>query len=105
MADMRRREFITLLGGSAVWPLAASAQQIGRVWRIGVLIAERWPEVEGLHDGLRELGYRDGENVLLEYRFANGDAGRFPALVADCPSSKFLRQRAGQMEGGSGSFG
>ena len=53
------------------------------MWRIGVLVAEPWPEVEGLHDGLRELGYRDGENVLLEYRFANGDAGRFPALVAD----------------------
>jgi hypothetical protein len=83
MGDMRRREFITLLGGTAVWPLAASAQQIGRVWRIGVLVAERWPEVEGLHDGLHELGSRDGENVLLEYRFANGDAGRFPALVAD----------------------
>jgi putative tryptophan/tyrosine transport system substrate-binding protein len=79
-----RREFITLVGGgAAAWPLAASAQQIGRVWRIGVLVAEPWPEVEGLHDGLRELGYRDGENVLLEYRFANGDAGRFPGLVAD----------------------
>ena len=79
-----RREFITLVGsGVASWPLSASAQQIGRMWRIGVLVAEPWPEVEGLHDGLRELGYRDGENVLLEYRFANGDAGRFPALVAD----------------------
>src|SRR5262245_60642368 len=77
-----RREFITLVG-AASWPLSASAQQIGRVWRIGVLVAERWPEVEGLHDGLSELGYRDGENVLLEYRFANGDAGRFPALVAE----------------------
>jgi putative ABC transport system substrate-binding protein len=79
-----RREFITLVGsGAASWPLSASAQQIGRVWRIGVLVAEPWPEVEGLHDGLRELGYRDGENVLLEYRFANGDAGRFPALVTE----------------------
>lgn len=48
-----------------------------------MLVAEPWPEVEGLHDGLRELGYREGENVLLEYRFANGDAERFPALVAD----------------------
>jgi putative tryptophan/tyrosine transport system substrate-binding protein len=84
MSDMRRREFIALLGGTAVWPLGASAQQSGGgARRIGVLVAERWPEVEGLHDGLSELGYRDGENVLLEYRFANGDAGRFPALVAD----------------------
>jgi ABC-type uncharacterized transport system substrate-binding protein len=79
-----RREFITFVGGgAAAWPLAASAQQIGHVWRVGVLVAEPWPEVEGLHDGLRELGYRDGENVLLEYRFANGDAGRFPGLVAE----------------------
>jgi ABC-type uncharacterized transport system substrate-binding protein len=80
---MRRRQFIALLGGAAAWPLGARAQQTGRVWRIGVLVAEPWPEVEGLHDGLRELGYRDGENVLLEYRFANGDVGRFPALVAE----------------------
>jgi putative ABC transport system substrate-binding protein len=84
MFGMRRRKFITLLGGAAAtWPFAASAQPVGRVWRIGVLVAEPWPEVEGLHDGLRELGYRDGENVLLEYRFANGDAARFPGLVAD----------------------
>src|SRR4029434_5749937 len=70
-------------GAAATWPLAARAQQIGRVWRIGVLVAERWAEVEGWDDGLRDLVYRDGEDVLLEYRFANGDAGRFPALVAD----------------------
>jgi putative tryptophan/tyrosine transport system substrate-binding protein len=80
---MRRRQFISLLGGAAAWPLGAQAQQTARVWRIGVLVAEPWPEVEGSHDGLRELGYREGENVLLEYRFANGDAERFPALVAD----------------------
>src|SRR5262245_51584637 len=77
-----RREFITLVG-AATLPLAARAQQIGRVWRIGVLVAEPWPEVEGLHDGLRELGYRDGENVILEYRFANGDQGRFFGLVVE----------------------
>jgi putative ABC transport system substrate-binding protein len=81
---MKRREFITLLGGAAAaWPLGARAQQTGRVWRIGVLVAEPWPEVEGLHDGLRELGYREGENLLLEYRFANGDAGQFPELAAE----------------------
>jgi putative tryptophan/tyrosine transport system substrate-binding protein len=83
LLDMRRRQFISLLGGAAAWPLGAQAQQTARVWRIGVLVAEPWPEVEGSHDGLRELGYREGENVLLEYRFANGDAERFPALVAD----------------------
>src|SRR2546429_7481665 len=81
--DMRRRQFITLLGGAAAWPLGARAQQTGRVWRIGVLVAEPWPEVEGLHDGLRELGYHEGENLLLEYRFANSDAGRFPELAAE----------------------
>jgi putative tryptophan/tyrosine transport system substrate-binding protein len=80
---MRRRQFIALLGGAAVWPLGVRAQQTDRVWRVGVLVAEAWPEVEGLHDGLRELGYRDGENVLLEYRFADGDVGRFHGLVAD----------------------
>src|SRR5512133_2465478 len=46
-------------------------------------VAEPWPEVEGLHDGLRELGYHEGENLLLEYRFANSDAGRFPELAAE----------------------
>jgi putative ABC transport system substrate-binding protein len=81
--DMRRRQFITLLGGAAAWPLGARAQQTGRVRRIGVLVAEPWPEVEGLHDGLRELGYHEGENLLLEYRFANSDAGRFPELAAE----------------------
>jgi putative ABC transport system substrate-binding protein len=80
---MRRRQFITLLGGAAMCPFGAQAQQTDRVWRIGVLVAEPWPEVEGLHDGLRELGYREGQNLLLEYRFANGDTGRFPELAAE----------------------
>ncbi len=81
---MRRREFIAFLGGAAIaWPLSARAEKPDRIRRIGVLVSEPWPEVEGLHDGLRELGYREGENRLLEYRFANGDAGRFPELAAE----------------------
>jgi putative tryptophan/tyrosine transport system substrate-binding protein len=81
---VRRREFIAFLGGAAIgWPLPAHAEQPDRIRRIGVLVSEPWPEVEGLHDGLRELGYREGENVLLEYRFANGDEGRFSGLATE----------------------
>lgn len=86
---MQRRAFITLLGGTAAtWPLAVHAQQpAGRVYRVGLLgIASRQralPFVEALEDGLRRLGYRVGENVTIEYRLANGEMDRLPALAAD----------------------
>ena len=86
---MRRREFITLLGGTvATWPLAVRAQQpAGRVYRVGYLWSasrERLlPFVEAFEDGLRRLGYRVGENVTIEYRLANGEMDRLPALAAD----------------------
>ena len=79
---MRRREFITLLGGTgATWPLAARAQQpAGRVYRVGYLsIASRERSlrfVEAFEDGLRRLGYRVGETVIFEYRFADGQMER-----------------------------
>src|SRR5258708_3627544 len=86
---MRRREFITLFGGTAAtWPLAARAQQpAGRVYRIGYLSVT--PREQTLHyikafeDGLRSLGYRVGENVVIEYRFADGRIEGLPALAAD----------------------
>jgi len=86
---MQRREFITLLGGTvATWPLAVRAQQpAGRVYRVGYLaIASREQQIhlrKAFEEGLRSLGYRVGENVVIEYRFANGQLERLPALAAD----------------------
>ena len=83
---MRRRKFITLLGGAAAaWPLPARAQQ-SRVPRIGVLaLTNRDEQSFGseLREGLRELGLVDGQNFILESRSAGGDATRLPALAAE----------------------
>jgi putative ABC transport system substrate-binding protein len=80
---MRRREFITLLGGAAVaWPLAARAQQPGRMRRIGVLVAtgENDPEMKaylaGFTQGLAELGWTDGRNLRVDVRWAALDLDR-----------------------------
>jgi len=86
---MQRREFITLFGGTAAtWPLAARAQQpAGRVYRVGYLsISFREHALystKAFEEGLRSLGYRVDENVAIEYRFANGERERLPALAAD----------------------
>jgi putative tryptophan/tyrosine transport system substrate-binding protein len=87
---MKRREFIALLGGAAAtWPLAVRAQQpAGRVYRVGFLVtASREQQLhlslKAFEEGLRSLGYRVGENVVIEYRFANGEMERLPALAAD----------------------
>jgi putative ABC transport system substrate-binding protein len=83
---MRRREFITLIGGAAAWPLAARAQQ-KPMPVIGYLSA-RTPEdsVELLADfrrGLAETGFVDGQNVAIEYRWLEGHNDRLPEIVAD----------------------
>ena len=85
---MQRREFITLFGGAAAtWPLAARGQQAGRVYRVGYLtIASRKQQlhlIKAFEEGLRSLGYRVGKNVVIEYRFADGEMERVPALAAD----------------------
>jgi ABC-type uncharacterized transport system substrate-binding protein len=87
-SEMKRREFITLVAGAATWPLAARAQQpAGRVYRVGyfaITSRERALHLtKAFEDGLRSLGYRVGENVVVEYRFADGDMGRLSALAAD----------------------
>jgi putative ABC transport system substrate-binding protein len=83
---LRRREFIALLGGAAAWPLAARAQQAGKVYRIGLFSAgtdtgrKTWL---ALADGLRELGWIEGKNVLFERRFAENQLDRLPGLAAE----------------------
>ena len=84
LGQLGRREFIKLVGGAAVaWPAAAVAQAPGRVWKIGVLANESWPPLEGLRHGLNDLGYVEGKTHLFVYRFAQGDAERFPALASE----------------------
>jgi ABC-type uncharacterized transport system substrate-binding protein len=82
-----RREFITLLGGAAAaWPLAARAQQPSRVPRVGFLFygaRELSIEVDAFRQGLRELGYVEGQNIIVEYRFAEGKVGKLPELAAE----------------------
>jgi putative ABC transport system substrate-binding protein len=87
---MRRREFIILLGGTAAWPLAARAQQAAStVRRIGLLLpgnarttAVRG-QLEAFRQGLKEYGWVEGQNIILEYRFAEGKEDALPAIAAE----------------------
>ena len=89
MIGMRRREFITLLGGAATLPLAARAQQGERMRRIGVLdtLAADDPEASVRHgafmQGLQELGWSIGRNLRIDTRWAAGDTGRIRSLAAE----------------------
>ena len=82
MLGIRRREFISLLGGAAAWPLTASAQQGDRLRRIGVLMAyeENDPEGKRLYSAftqaLADLGWTEGRNVRMDSRWASGDIDR-----------------------------
>jgi putative ABC transport system substrate-binding protein len=85
---MRRREFIALLGGAvAIWPLCTRAQQARKIYRIGILEAlpaeRNAANLDGLRKGLRDLGYVEGRNLVIEYRSADGRAERFPDLASE----------------------
>src|SRR5262245_52793435 len=96
MRDVRRREFITLLGGAAAWPIAARAQQSERMRRLGVLtpLPVDHPDAQARHaaflEALGQLGWIDGRNLRIEARWPAGDpaitrkqAGELVALAPD----------------------
>ena len=82
---MRRREFITLLGGAAAaWPVVARAQQPAKIPRVGWIWggrAGKSDELNGFQQGLRELGYTEGQNIIVDYRFGEGSGSRFLEFV------------------------
>ena len=84
---MQRRDFIIALGGTAAaWPLAAAAQQVGKVRRIGILdttTRELNKDIAALFKGLQGFGYIEGQNLLVDYRSADGRNERLPGLVSE----------------------
>jgi putative tryptophan/tyrosine transport system substrate-binding protein len=88
---MRRRTFITLIGGASAWPLTARAQQpsmpvIGALYAVA---AEEWTErMAAMRQGLNESGFVEGRNVAIEYRWADGHLDRLPAMAADLVDRK-----------------
>ena len=77
---MKRRTFITLLGGAAAWPLAASAQQAGKIARIGIIDDSiHW---NAFRQGLRDLGYLEGQNIAFEYAYGDGVPERLAEAAA-----------------------
>ena len=92
---MKRREFISFVGSAvATWPLAARAQEPGRMRRVSVLLAffdsdpEGQPRIAAFQHELENLGWTEGRNIQIEYRWASGDADRFRAFAAELVAAR-----------------
>jgi putative tryptophan/tyrosine transport system substrate-binding protein len=80
---MRRREFIALLGSALAWPVTARAQHAGKTWRIAFITHVPQIIYEPLFEDLRELGYVEGQNIIVERRYAEGRPERFQEFAAE----------------------
>ncbi len=83
---MRRRELITFLAGAVASPVVARAQQTGKIYLVGFLWDNPavWPHaLQAFHRGLRDLGWIEGTNIAVEYRWAEGRFDRLPALAEE----------------------
>jgi putative tryptophan/tyrosine transport system substrate-binding protein len=92
---LKRREFVTLLGAAAAWPLTARAQQpASTVRRIGFLLPGVartrvvQAQLEAFRQGLKEYGWVEGQNIIVEYRFAEGKEDSLPAIAAELVRSQ-----------------
>ena len=89
MLDLKRRQFISLLSGAAAWPLAARAQQGERMRRVGVVMVTKETDPETplramwFRQALAKLGWLEGRNVVIDFRFGAGDADRFRKYAAE----------------------
>jgi putative ABC transport system substrate-binding protein len=91
-SHIERRKFLATLGSAAAWPLATRAQPSGKTYLIGFLGVFSYPEyrrlVEALRTGLRKLGYEEGRNIVIEYRWAEGRYDRLPELATELVNLK-----------------
>ena len=83
MSGMRRRELISLIGSVAAWPLAARAQQAGKVYRIGLFSAGAFAALPALVEGLRRLGWVEGKNVVFVSRSGENRLDRLSPLAVE----------------------